>query len=258
LRSRLPGYPGLRVPQIAAQATRVAGDGFWDSDFPWLQSAREQRFQLQGPPPLERALELPDNDHEAYDALADLLDALKSCPPWREFAAVRASLSDAESEELRERLRAFRAALAPDRVAHIAGTNASRIRELRFAELAAVKRSASAGVSAYYRAFETVDEIISTVAVILNIRLAGREIAEIRLLAADWGPPAPLRRVRVVATDVGPFIQPLEALALRTSIPTVSGVVVAHNISYRVDPFEVVTVEGRLLEDSSFIPSVAP
>ncbi len=57
LRSRIPGYPSLRVPHVRAGSPHVYGDPFFVAGFPWEAGMLRMGLQLQSAPELAEALE---------------------------------------------------------------------------------------------------------------------------------------------------------------------------------------------------------
>jgi hypothetical protein len=96
VRSRIPGYPLLRVPQLTRGSYYTANElGF---KVPWLQYQYNWALQQQRSPDVHQVLEVDAHSHD--DHLTELIEGLTSTEPWQRFAALRRELRDADREVL--------------------------------------------------------------------------------------------------------------------------------------------------------------
>jgi hypothetical protein len=257
LRSRMPGYPTLLIPDLVAGATRVRADGFWDTRFPWELETRRVGLQLKHQPDLlAMALNLPDGGREAYAALSEVSSALHETEAWRGFAEAHARLGEAEQDEARALRREYEDAVSESRVDAIAGDTGMRSAAFRRAELERVKRKASQILCGYFAAFARVDEVIDAIAAFVTQRVAKGPFEELQPFEAEWSLPADLRHVRFNAPDVELFRVPYELVKATVAVRSLSGIVLLRNVSSRQNEGRIVlTAEGRLLTGSAGIPA---
>jgi hypothetical protein len=257
LRSRLPGYPMLLVPDLSAGAARVYQDGFWDMRFPWMAEVRRAGLQFQTRPDLPpRALELPDDGIGFYDSLADLVTALRASATWQRFEAAHAALGEDGRGTAKQLRKEYRDAVKEDRIDAIAGDTGMRSAVMRRSELAAVKSMADGPVQEYFQAFDAVDELLDGVAAFITQRLARGDIPEVSVITADWGPAADMRFMRIQAHD-DDFRNPHDLVRVSSVVPALGGVMLLHDVTIFFDD-GVLLADGRLLAGSHSVPSAGP
>lgn len=258
LRSRLPGYPRLLVPDLLPGAPRVYRDGFWDARFPWEQEVRAAGLQFANEPALiARALELPDGGHRAYAAVADIVRALRDTETWQRFASAHEHLGFEAVDEAKADRREYRELTKQERIDAIAGSTGMRSGNMRRAELERLKRRAQGALREYFEAFDEVDELIDAVAAFISHRVAEGEFDERAPIEADWGPARDLRRVRIRALDDKFLRHGYELIKLVSPVPNLSGAVVLGNTSLKIGNTgqSIMTVDGWLLVGSSDVPA---
>jgi hypothetical protein len=257
LRSRLPGYPSLLVPDLMPGATRVYQDGFWDRRFPWETEVRHARLQFRSEPAmLKLALELPDGGRAALSSLTAIADALRESASWTRFVAAHQALTATDREDAKRRRRAFHEAVSEARVDEIAGDTGMRGQLMRTAELHRSKADSTDTLREYYDAFRAVDEVIDAVASLVSHRVAKANISEVGVITADWGLDADLRKLRVRATD-DDFRHPYELVRVRFDVTSLSGLMLLHNVTINFGPrmeSQFLAADGRLLKGSGGIP----
>ncbi len=261
VRSRLPGYPSLLVPDVAPGASRVKQDGFWDARFPWIAELRRAGLQLSPRPELTlRALELPDGGEALLNALGELLAAVRATSSWQQFEAAHRAMDGRAQAAAKELRKAYRKAVSEERADAIAGDTGMRDASFRRAELEAVKARASGPVSEYFAAFDDVDELIDTLAAFVSHRVCEGPISTLSVVSADWGPPADLRAVRVRADD-DEFRRTYELMRIPSAVPALAGVMLLHNLTMHFkddDSGTLLLADGRLLSGSASVPATAP
>jgi hypothetical protein len=256
LRSRLPGYPGLLVPDLLPAASRVYADGFWDMRFPWEQEVRTARLHFESQPSLlARALALPDAGREAYAALTALGRALHETATWKRFAAAHGQLTSADRDAAKANRRQYRELANEERVEAIAGGTGLRCANMRRAELEQVKRRAEGTLRDYYDAFDAVDALIDAVAAFISHRVANGTFDALVPFEADWGPPEDLRAIRLKAPDHA-FRRPYEMAKMTCAVRELSGIVLLQNLNIRFME-GILTADGRLLVGSDAVPLAA-
>jgi hypothetical protein len=253
VRSRLPGYPGLLVPDLSPGAPRVHQDGFFDMRFPWIAEQRRAGLQLETRPPVALlALELPGTGGGLVEALGVLLGALRETTTWREFEAAHAQLGDAERDTAKALRAEYREAIKEGCLEGIAGPNAMRRQTMRRAELEKVRMRAEGALCVYFEAFRAVDELLDALAAFLTHRVVRGAINEVEIVTADWGPTRDLRYVRLEALDAGFRVQH-EMVRIRPEVGSLGGVVMLRNITIQFGAQfhgALLTVDGWLLSGS--------
>jgi hypothetical protein len=258
LRSRLPGYPQLKLPHIDARASRVAEEGWPDARFPWLLEMRGLRFQFLGAPPdLASHLALADGGVEVRAALEALTAAVLSSPPLAGFAEARAAASP-DDEQLRALLREFRNRLRPERLDAVEPALSMRRMQYRRAQLIAVERLASAAVADYYAAFRGVDNMIEAVIVLVGqyaLYDGPEEFGPCSFIAYGPAHGGDHLNVRALA-EMGAWIRPNHAVALTADSQTLGGILIADAVSINIPDMNspgIATLQGRLLADSAVL-----
>lgn len=256
LRSRLPGYPQLLVPDTQPTAPRVRNDGFWDMRFPWTLDARRAAPQLRGAPSLGAALQLRDGSTRSEAALQDLLEVLQQSSPWRRFE-VAASAIDAEDREAAKDLkREYRAATTDDRLDAVAGETGMRRTQMLWSELGKVKAGAGERLADYFVAFDELDEALQAVTALISHRVAKGDLPSLDPIDIDWGPPAALRHVRFRGQS-NEFFHSLELAKIDVEAEALAGVVLLRNLTLLLDQ-GIVTAGGLLLSGSASLPIQGP
>jgi hypothetical protein len=257
LRSRLPRYPALLVPDLVPEAPRVYEDGFWDRQYPWPAEVRRAGLQLQARPTLvARALDLTDGGTKTYAAIDRVLDLLRASGTWQRFVAASDHLDEAVGEEAKRSRREYRKAVADDVLDRVAGPTGMRRQTMRRTELLKAKRTAEGNLREYYDTFDEVDELISAVAGLLSHRITVGDIREVGLLSGDWGEKRDLREVRVRASDTA-WPRSLDLVKFEAAAPSLGGVMVLHNLTFHFDDDEL-AADGPLLTGSVDLPSKGP
>ena len=260
LRSRLPGYPRLLVPDLIPGATRVRRDGFWDVRFPWELEVRRAGLQFQNQPALlGPALQFSDGGREAYAALAEVSRALRETSAWGRFEEAHESLDRHAKDEAAALRREYAQAVAEPRADAIAGDTGMRDATFRRGELERVKAKAGLLLRRYYDAFAHVDELIDSVAAFITHRVAKGAFDELQPFEAEWSIPAELRPMRLRAHDTQLMRSPYELVKVIVDIRTLSGVAVLGGVRSSCDETGIVlTADGRLLTGSDDISAASP
>jgi len=227
LRSRLPGYPRLVVPQLSPSSVRCQESGFYfGPGFPWWATFRSEVPQLENRVNVETFdLNLADGDR-LREAVAALRRALSESHEFRDFAAAYASLDQETVSELRALGRAHREQTRDEDVDAVEPENMMRRHRFLQAVMEEVLRAASASARRYIVAFERVDELISAVArmteelVVFGPPASVGEVAAGAWLAGRFG-----YRVRLTTTGDASFAGGLRTVEVASEIDGLAGVV---------------------------------
>lgn len=155
-RSRLPGYPMRRVPQLGRETHLTTQ--FWTSAMAWPSEDRHAGLQLQpSVPNVDRILGVPHKT-QLDDTANNVLAALTATREWQGFGERRSALSEGDKFALRESRKPLADRLAKvDDEAERSIFGADKFRRLA---CAAVIASLPAGARAYAEAFDTVNCLI--------------------------------------------------------------------------------------------------
>jgi hypothetical protein len=254
LRSRLPGYPNLPVPDLLPQSPRVENNGLWEARFPWEREMRQARLHLQSKPKLLALSLEPDDGGEAmFEALTDIARALRASRAWTRFVEACHQLSSKDEQDAKVVRRAYRESMKG--IDTVAGQLVVRRQAMQHGELSRLKRDVTGALAEYYSAFDEVDGLIDATAAVISHRVAHGAIDDLSPLTASWGPCSELREVRFKAFDDDVFSRhPFTLVRVTTEISALSGIVLIHgttaNIDFK-DGTNRLTVQGRLLTGSS-------
>lgn len=221
LRSRLPGYPGLRVPHIRPGSPHIFNDPFSIRGFPWDSELRKLGLQLQNPPdmaPLGGGI-------DCRALLASVVTGLEARPAWLRFAAAYASLSALDIRALSELCKEFAARVGDDEVTDAAGDYVLDRFQYRVATLREVVASAGGPVAEYLAAFEAVDEVITVVAALLETLLTSDGLPTVNPYRMALGAGTDLRPVELAVRGDDPFHNPGTLLFVQGPNQVLSGLV---------------------------------
>ena len=118
IRSRIAGYPSLRVPHLRTGSPYTYAETFLVAGFPWDAELRRMGLQLQGPPPVGQILESQADFQSLLNAASDELNASDASAS---FAAARAAMQPSDWDQLRELGRTFAGRVTDDAVTAAAG-----------------------------------------------------------------------------------------------------------------------------------------
>lgn len=155
-RSRLPGYPILRVPQLGRETHLTTR--FWTSELAWPLEDRRAGWQLQPTVTgIDQVLGSSDKT-QLDDAAAVVLAALRATSEWEGFGERRQALSEDDKLALRESRKPLADRLAQtDDEAERSIFGSDTFRRLACAEAVA---NLPVGARAYAEAFDEVNQLI--------------------------------------------------------------------------------------------------
>jgi hypothetical protein len=229
LRSRLPGYPGLRVPHIRPGSPHIFNDPFSIQGFPWDPELRRLGLQLQNPP--DMAPLGAGTDCRAL--LTAVVTGLEARPAWTRFAAAYASLSESDVRVLSELSRVFAARVTEEALTEAAGDYVLDRFQYRVATLLEVVTSAEGAVAEYLAAFEAVDEVVTVVAALLETLLTSDGLLTIEPYRMDLGAGTDLRPAELAVRGDDPFHNPGTLLFVQGPNQVLSGLVYPTAITHK-------------------------
>lgn len=252
LRSRMPGYPGLRVPHLRRGSPHLFNDPFSIRGFPWGPELRQLGLQLQNPPdmaPLGGGI-------DCRDLLTAVVAGLEARPSWPRFAAAYASLSDSDLHALSEVSKEFAARVGEDEVTEAAGDYVLDRFQFRIAALRELVASAEGAVAEYLAAFEAIDELITFVASLLETLLTSEGLLPVEPYRMALGVGTDLRPVELATRGDAPFHNPGTLLFVKGPDQILSGLVyptaITHKWGRLDDPAASrMIIRGKLAVDSS-------
>jgi len=168
IRSRLPGYPDLPVPDLRPQAPRVDMDGLLDQgSMPWPMAVRNRSIESHGPP----AAGLRGVDDEQWSARSEsLLGQLRESTVWQAFDAAATTLSRDDREMLAAACLRFDEHTELATIHAQAGGLLMRQLEYRRAALAEARETVIGAARGYLDAFAAVDHLIDQAAAVISDR----------------------------------------------------------------------------------------
>jgi hypothetical protein len=223
LRSRLPGYPMLRVPHLRRGSPRLFDGAIQFTGFPWDSELRRSGLHLRTPPTFAQL----GGDHLACRSLVlDTGRCLERRPAWQRFADARRALSDADAHQLTELGKQFAARTKPSALEEVLGASNTEQFEQREAILHDVVASAEGAVGEYLAAFEAVDELIDVIACHLQTLALAGELPVADPYRMDLGPDdGDLRSVELAAHRISLPFGSTDAFYVRGPLPQLSGIV---------------------------------
>jgi hypothetical protein len=211
LRSRLPGYPVLRVPhRRPGSAYLIETDANFFHNFSWEQRLSRLGLHQTGPPDMTK---LGGSD-DCAELLYELVAELAQREAWRQFADAQAALSDADRAILTEVGKRFAAEVTKDAVVEHAGSRRKAQYEYRMAVLEEHVASTSGAVLKYLHAFERVDELISIVAAFMQTVIVRHQLASVAPEQMDLGQGGEVVEVNLLLAPDRPFLIPGEVMVV--------------------------------------------
>jgi hypothetical protein len=256
LRSRLPGYPRLLVPQLTATSVRCQESGFFfGPGFPWWRTFRLEAPQFDNRVSVE-TFELDDADAERLrEVTAGLSRALRESEPFTGFAAAYAALDDSIVTELRGLASTYRDQTRDERVDEVEPDNMMRRHRFFEAVMEETRASGSATASSYIASFERVDELISAVARVIEELVVHGPPAGVGAVAeGTWRAGRFGYRVRLTTTEDASFVGSVRMVEVTSDVASLAGVVLtdAQTVSFGPQTTSVSTaITGELLPCSA-------
>lgn len=228
LRSRLPGYPMLRVPHLRGGSPHVFDDPWFIRGFPWDPEVRALSLHLASPPDMTK---LGGTDN-CDGLIADLLEALQERRSWTRFSETRKALAEADRRALSEMGREFAAKVEGEPVTEAVGELSMARFNYRRAVLQETVVSAEGAVAGYLAAFEAIDELITVVAALMGTIITSGGLFAVEPYRLDIGQGDDLRPVELAARGDNPFLSPGEILLVHGPDPAMTGLVYPQSITH--------------------------
>jgi hypothetical protein len=228
LRSRLPGYPSLRLPHLRNGSPYVPEDPFFVRGYPWEPEMRRLGLQLQDVPSMAAL-----GGGDCRDQILNLLYALQERPAWRRFAAARETLTEADHQALSQASRKLSERTKDQSLDEEAGDYLLARYQRREAVLEEVVTGTHGRVAEYLRAFEAIDELITVVAAVVDASVTSDGLLGVHPYRMDVGAGDDLRAVELAVVGDSPMHNPGEVLVVEGPHPALSGVVYPIAITHR-------------------------
>jgi hypothetical protein len=251
LRSRLPGYPDLPLPELRPQAPRVERDGLLDaSSMPWPMAARARGVERHGPSPSG----LRGVDEPAWRERAEgLLAHLSASCEWSAFAVVTDGLSPDDRQQLDDACRRFDERTQLDAIHANAGPLLLRQGQHRRAALDEACASLTDEARGYLDAFDAIDCLIDQAALVISDRAIYAEAIRVPADAdVSWQRTDSGVTVRARFSEgASPFIQPGRLLIYAGDPPVVGGwICQGTRFGWQRDLDATVDLDAKVLPDS--------
>jgi cell fate (sporulation/competence/biofilm development) regulator YmcA (YheA/YmcA/DUF963 family) len=164
IRSRLPRYPLIPAPQLAARGYRRCEE--YGARLSWRGQVLQAGLQFESTPPTGMAalLQLPTSEG-INDATVSLAAALADTEEWREFERLSAELNDDDRLALRQAIQRINELLAPAKVNEFEPERMARRERLRIDQVDAVIQTLGGRPREFADSFKRVDDLIDLVAI---------------------------------------------------------------------------------------------
>ncbi|MDE9367312.1 hypothetical protein PZ938_16955 [Luteipulveratus sp. YIM 133132] len=192
-RSRLYGYPMLRVPQLARGTSLTTFE--FTAHFVWPDLERSIGLQFLDSPQRVAEILRIDDGRGLESAARGVARALEDSSEYREFARSGAALTGSDREQLGTAKRTLRDRLVPEAVDHYEPTLALRRAEFREYETLHSVDDLSGEAAAYASAFMGV------------VRLLELVLADVFGELVCYGPPLMVSVSQVEFPGNGPYIE---------------------------------------------------
>lgn len=161
-RSRLPGYPMLKAPQLCPNTPDTTEE--WTFELVWTRDERQRGLQFQPQPPdVSVLLGISRDQHgELVRAAQSVAHALTQTDQWVSFETEAAGLDDVAKDDLLDARKRLREALSPASIDEHESTLAIPRNEYRVQTTLDVVESLHGKARSYSEAFARVNHLITT------------------------------------------------------------------------------------------------
>jgi hypothetical protein len=229
IRSRIPGYPSLRVPHLRTGSPYTYAETFLVAGFPWDAELRRMGLQLQGPPPVGQILESQADFAGLLNAAADELNASNASAS---FVDARAAMQPADWDQLREIGRTLAGRVADDAVTAAAGDFLLQRFQYRSAILEQLVSEADGRARTYMDAFEDLNELLNVAAALVETTVVSAGLFSVQPMQLVLGAGDELRPAYFVTLDADPFLHPGSIFHLAGPAPSVTGFVYTRAVTF--------------------------
>lgn len=162
IRSRIPGYPSIKVPQLAKGSPLRTEEFTWRA--PWLTKEFPGiQYSLKPPEEIGRNLGNASLSRMLQDAAFELVAALRRSDHWAVYTEALAQLNSTDKNVLNESVRLCAARLRSDAIDQHEPQNVLRRYAYRSAVVSEALAELPAGAGAYAHAFQELDYVLRTV-----------------------------------------------------------------------------------------------
>jgi hypothetical protein len=229
IRSRVPGYPSLRVPHLRTGSPYTYAETFLVTGFPWDAELRRMGLQLQGPPPVGPILESQADFAALLNAAADELNASDASVS---FVDVRAAMQSADWDQLREIGRTFAEKVTDDAVTAAVGDFLLQRFQYRSAILEQLVSEVDGRARAYMDAFEALNELLNVAVALVETTIISAGLLSVQPMQLVLGTGGELRPAYFVTLDADPFLRPGSIVHLAGPDASVTGFVYTRAITF--------------------------
>lgn len=210
LRSRLPGYPVLKVPHRAKGSPYLIETNYlFFHHFPWERELARIGIQQKEGHELDSLFETPGG---IGGPLTRLAGQARERPSWQRFISAAAALDPDDKKRLSEVSKGFRERTLEDVVEAESGDLMMANYQYRQAVLAEMVGSCEGRVLEYLRSFEEVDELITLIATTMEVVIMESRLTRLELRRLDLGPGLESRPFLGLADLTEGFLEPGEPL----------------------------------------------
>lgn len=253
VRSRMPGYPDLLMPDLRPESAQVDMDGLLGVGMPWTAAARRRGLQDSGPP----AADLAQVDQARWAKSAEaLLLALCHSEQWKTFLAATDALTPDDRDQLDKVCHQFEEATEVGRIQEQAGSLLMRQLALRKAALQAAHESTRGAARDYLEAFKVLERVIDQVATLISDQTAYAAPITVPVSAdVSWQQTSTGIGVRAVFDEgASPFITP-GRIFLFAGEPPLRGAWIGQGTTMNFNPETgiLVTLDAELLPNSEIL-----
>jgi hypothetical protein len=206
LRSRLPGYPVLKVPHRAKGSPYLIETNYLlFHHFPWERELARIGIQQKDGHQLDGLFEAPGG---IGGLLTQLARQARDRPSWQRFIAASAALDPDDRQRLSDLNRDFRARTVEEVVDAESGELMMANYQYRQAVLAEMVGSCEGRVLEYLRSFEEVDELITLIATTIEVVIMQSELTRLEMRRLDLGMGLEARPFQGLADLTEGFLEP--------------------------------------------------
>lgn len=248
IRARLPLYPLIPAPQMAANGYRRCEE-YSRRRLCWRKSVLQAGLQFMGSPPMVAdRLGLPEQD--VAFATSSLVTALQATPEWAAYSELCGSLTEHDRATLAAARREVNERLTAEKVDEFEPDRMARRERFRIDQVEGVVQTLSGKPREFADAFEKVDEVIDLVAndVFGQLVTIGPAIEVAAIADLEWeGTTVKFRNVSDTAVAPGNLVTIPDPLV--TDVLHIEDVMCASD----ADSGMVVRYSGRLLAESATV-----
>lgn len=206
LRSRLPGYPVLKVPHRAKGSPYLIETNYlFFHRFPWERELARIGIQQKEAHELDGLFEAPGG---IGGLLSRLATQARDRPSWQRFISASAALDPDDKRRLSDLNKEFRARTLEEVVHAESGELMIANYRYRRAVLTEMVGSCEGRVLEYLRSFEEVDELITLIATTIEVVIMESKLTRLEMRRLDLGLGLEARPFQGLADLTEGFLEP--------------------------------------------------